>query len=302
MKLGARHKRRQALPGWIFAMAFGMAPAVWSAEIQLEGGRIDMAGRLEVPALIVGPGAVLRGSGRIEGTLAVAGIVSPGVSVADVGVLSIGGEVLFQAGSQYECYAASHTSLDRLQADGAVSGRCEVSMSRAPDAIPLHQVIIDGGATSGYALFGATPTNWTLASVPEGDLELTERTGDSDADSLPDWWEFDYFSSRTAADPYAHDDADAALNWEEWVAGTDPKDGGSVFRILSIAGQTPNDPVVTWSAVPGRTYAVYRASGDVSGPYGRIADGIAGESPAVSYTDVLPAGNLWSYYQVRIQP
>ncbi|MGD9613747.1 MAG: hypothetical protein AB7V22_12710, partial [Kiritimatiellia bacterium] len=157
-------------------------------------------------------------------------------------------------------------------------------------------------ATSDYTWFGATPTNWSLAGIPEGDLEITERTGDSDADSLPDCWEYDYFSSRTDADPYGNGDDDTALNWEEWLAGTDPKDGDSLLRILSVAAQTSTNPVVTWAAVSGRTYSIYRASGDVAGPYARIASGIAGESPAVSYTNVLPAGNLWSYYQVRIQP
>ena len=293
---------RYPLRNWAVVLVFGIVPAVPGAEIRLEGGRIEMAGRLEVDALTVGPEGVLQGGGRLNGSLDVAGIVSPGFSAAGVDGLSIGGDVRFWAGSQYECHADSHTSLDRIHADGAVSGTCAVNLSRAPDAVPLHQVIVDGGAESDYVGFSAMPTNWALADVPVGDLEITEQTGDSDADSLPDWWEYDYFSSRTDAEPYGNGDDDSALNWEEWMAGTDPKDGDSLFRILSVVAQTSTFPVVTWSAVSGRTYSIYRASGDVSGPYDLIAGGIAGAAPAVSYTNALPAGNLWLYYQVRIQP
>jgi len=45
---------------------------------------------------------------------------------------------------------------------------------------------------------------------------------DSDADGLPDWWEFAYFGSTTVAAPGADADSDGATNLQEYQAGTDP--------------------------------------------------------------------------------
>ncbi|MBN1917726.1 MAG: right-handed parallel beta-helix repeat-containing protein, partial [Verrucomicrobia bacterium] len=45
---------------------------------------------------------------------------------------------------------------------------------------------------------------------------------DSDGDGLPDWWEFEYFGSATAADPEADEEPDGLTNIEEYENGTNP--------------------------------------------------------------------------------
>lgn len=58
---------------------------------------------------------------------------------------------------------------------------------------------------------------------------------DTDGDALPDWWELPHFSGITNAAPGGDLDTDKATEYEEYVALTDPRDPGSVFRITSIA-------------------------------------------------------------------
>ncbi len=277
-------------------------PPVCATEIRLEGGRLELAGQLEVAALSVGAGSVLQGAGSIAGSGLIAGRVSPGVGATEASGLTFAGDLVFQAGSEFECQAFGHETIDRLVVGGAVQGACAVSMIQVNGAIPLHQVIIAGGADSDYGLFGASPTNWTLAAVPVGDLEVTERTGDSDADGLPDWWEYDHFFDRTGAGPDDHGDGDIFTNWQEWLAGTDPTDADSFLRILSVVGEVPTRPVITWSSVAGRTYSLYRATGSAANPYELVSDGIAGETPASSHSDEVPPGDARAFYQVRVRP
>ncbi len=58
-----------------------------------------------------------------------------------------------------------------------------------------------------------------------------EGEPDRDGDGLPDWWETLHFGDPTAADPMVDSDGDGFSNWEEFVAGTDPHDSNSYFRV-----------------------------------------------------------------------
>lgn len=79
---------------------------------------------------------------------------------------------------------------------------------------------------------------------------------DSDADGVPDWWmlaHFDHPTGEEGDQSRADDDADGDgfSTREEFIAGTDPLDGGSYFRVESI------EPLGLWlPTISGRYYQV----------------------------------------------
>jgi Tol biopolymer transport system component len=86
---------------------------------------------------------------------------------------------------------------------------------------------------------------------------------DTDGDSLDDDWEVTYFNdlSRDGSGDF---DGDGASDLEEFRAGTDPTNTGSVLRVLQLtrarAGNANNEffyaVTLLWPTTPGRTYRV----------------------------------------------
>ena len=96
-----------------------------------------------------------------------------------------------------------------------------------------------------------------------GRLNL-QKVVDADGNGLPDWWEQQYFGALTGTDPNADPDKDGATNLSEWLAGTNPLQAASAFRILSVQ-RTNQDVRITWSTVGGHNYVLQSAPGIVGG-------------------------------------
>ncbi len=270
------------------------------ADVHVEGGVLEINGQLKARCLTVSPSGILRGSGSIDADSAIEGVVSPGNGpVSDTSTLSFKTTVVFHAGSSYQCYAASHTSLDKIAAGGMVSGACQVVMTRAGAAIPLGQVILDGGGGSDYTAFSLrNSTNWLLREQAVGDLIVTETTGDSDGDTLPDYWENDYYGSRTNADVSADTDGDDHSSWEEFIAGTVPTNGNSVLAIVSNNVVASSNMVVQWTSVDGKQYALLWAT-NLLNEFAVVSSNIAATAPENVYTDVIQNVSIF-FYQVRV--
>ena len=86
---------------------------------------------------------------------------------------------------------------------------------------------------------------------------------DTDGDSLDDDWEITYFNDLSR-DGSGDADGDGASDRDEFRAGTDPTNTGSVLRVLQLtrarAGFANNEFYYTvtllWPTAPGRTYRV----------------------------------------------
>jgi len=240
-----------------------------ASDLHVNGGQLILEGRLVASQLHIESGAWLRGNGALEGDLAARGHISPGGAAVDsVGTQRVEGAVSFEPGSRFYVYAATHTSLDRLEASGTVNGECEVVVNTAVLAVPVDELIILGGASSVY-LPNFTPSDswtWRLSETGTVDLALTDLRGDSDGNGLPDHFELRWFSVRTGTDPYDDADEDGYDNLSEYAANTLPRDSNSLLRITQIQS-TNGGTEVMWETAEGRQYTLLYSTNVLDQPW-----------------------------------
>ena len=83
----------------------------------------------------------------------------------------------------------------------------------------------------------------------------------SDKGSMPLGWISSYFpaantEAKQRLKAEEDSDGDGFLNWEEYVAGTDPTDATSALRITSIIPKEGDVADITWEKIPGRVYTL----------------------------------------------
>jgi len=121
----------------------------------------------------------------------------------------------------------------------------------------------------GPSLYGNDPENWTATTATPGAGGATVE--DSDGDGMPDDWESANGLNPAVNDARLDPDLDALSNLQEYLAGTDPQDPGSVLR-LAPAEITGTTSTVRFVAVAGRTYTVQYRDSLVTGGWLKLAD------------------------------
>lgn len=168
-----------------------------------------------------------------------------------------------------------------------------------------------GDAPSGRAIMAADGRTVLFQSfagdLVEGDFNdrrdvFVLRLGgpDTDGDGLDDDWEVAYFGDLSH-DGTADTDHDGLTDSNEFQAGTDPTNSGSILRAITVTSLGSGAKTILWSATPGRTYIVqYKDSLDdkqwtpvpstpvtAAGTTGAAVDVLAGAAPQRFYRVVL---------------
>ena len=158
---------------------------------------------------------------------------------------------------------------------------------------------LNGDIYNPYDAIGVQTSAYSSVSIP---FVLYASDLDSDEDGLPDFLEdvipdgtydsaVDY-SNRNSPDT----DEDGATDGSEWVAGTNPRNGESLFEIVD--GETvPEGAFFAWASVPGREYAVQERTNLVSGVWSNVYS-VTATADITAYTNdtILSQG----YYRVRV--
>lgn len=135
--------------------------------------------------------------------------------------------------------------------------------------------------------------------VTGGRLNLL-RSVDSDGDGLPDWWELDHFGG-IGTNPNADPDGDGMSSYAEFIAGTDPNSPTSSLRTVNAVPATGGFRV-TWSSVPGHTYAVQYTQ-DLKTPWLTLQPSVPASAGATtSWLDTTATGLTRRFYRILVLP
>jgi hypothetical protein len=115
-------------------------------------------------------------------------------------------------------------------------------------------------------------------------------------------WLQAYALATDGSADFLDSDHDGMSNWQEWVAGTNPTNAGSVFKIISATRtDNPAGLLVTWPSDSSRVYFVQRAADMAQGAFSTIQSNIAGQASTTSYSDTNAVGAGPFFYRVGVR-
>ena len=114
-------------------------------------------------------------------------------------------------------------------------------------------------------------------------------------DELYAAWLQDFPTIGNSTNKTDNPDGDAFDNESEFIAGTDPTDPNSVFKVTQF---DPSGFIVHWNSVSGRVYSVDWAAGLTAG-FSNIADNLI--YPRSSYTDEVERVESANFYRVNVR-
>jgi hypothetical protein len=117
-------------------------------------------------------------------------------------------------------------------------------------------------------------------------------------------WRAHYFAS--ADDPAGADLADAdhdgALNWQEFIAGTDPTSRDSKLEFLpaeSVIKGGQKQLVLRWQTVPGKVYEIFQST-DLNGSTWNPRQTFQGDGTEAEFIETQTNGGA-GFYRLRVQ-
>ncbi|MDZ8118369.1 S8 family serine peptidase [Pontiella agarivorans] len=168
----------------------------------------------------------------------------------------------------------------------------------------VEQVLIDSSIPGNYTVEVSFKGSELAGDSQRYSMLVSGISSDSDTDSIPDFWEMQYFGSTTGALASLDSDGDGADNLTEYISGFDPTDPASVFAITTQeAGPDGGAPfVITWNAVEGRVYNVKLSNNLLYDPFAGN-ESLSGDLPypADSFTDLVERVTSPVFYQVDVR-
>jgi autotransporter-associated beta strand protein len=266
----------------------------------VNGGTLLVNGSI-TGTVTVASGATLGGAGLIRGPVTVqsGGILTPGDGV---GTLTISNLTL-TAGAvlQYQLGAASDLTV--VSSNLTVAGTLHVADAGGFGAGTYTLFTYGRTLTYNGLSIGAAPAgfNYTVDTGTVGQVRLIVSP------ALTAWesWQMQYFGSTNcpACGGDADFDGDGMNNANEFLAGTNPTNSASAFRITSLE-VLGNDLVVTWEGGAGSTGVVQAASGEYSTNFTDVSGNMV--VPVSGTTNFLDGGAATNaagrFYRVRLVP
>jgi Tol biopolymer transport system component len=155
------------------------------------------------------------------------------------------------------------------------------------NAVSSHPILGADGRTVVFQSFASDLVSADYNSTR--DVFVLQLAGvDSDHDGMDDDWEMTYFSTL-ARNGLGDVDHDGQSDLDEFRAGTDPTDSGSIFRVLTLRRLSGSGVTLLWSAVPGRTYTIQFKNSVDAPAWSNLAENVRAASTTGSFLDNTPA-------------
>jgi hypothetical protein len=141
----------------------------------------------------------------------------------------------------------------------------------------------------------------TIISMPPTPSAMNQaQFTDSDSDGIPDDWEIAYgFDPNNGADALFDPDGDGRNNRAEYLAGTDPRSGGSIFAARVVPGPVAGQWAVRFTATAGKTYSVLFKNALSDPTWTKLSDVPAqGTTAEIGVVDPNVGGASRRFYQV----
>lgn len=188
---------------------------------------------------------------------------------------------------------------------------CYYLEARISSSGPNAQIEVRRDSPTGPLLGTLTDYQWTLdgaplASGPNPEISLGIGTHvisllltypDTDEDGLPDQWKMQNFKTL-AMSASGDEDGDGKSNLEEFIAGTDPNDPNSRFKVTSVTPDGGGGTTIRWDSVNGRIYTVYKSTDLTTNSWIAATSPQPGTGAEMIYT--APAGGLRKFYRVGV--
>lgn len=138
-------------------------------------------------------------------------------------------------------------------------------------------------------------------AIASGFFEVQGTNTDSNFDGLEDTFQRTYFPlfTSTNAAPGYDADGDTVDNFAEFIAGTNPTNSTSVFRLLSV-GRTNNNATLRWIGGNGKRYQVSYQT-NASSTWVNLGNPVSVSGTNGTFTDV-NATNATRIYRVQALP
>jgi YD repeat-containing protein len=122
---------------------------------------------------------------------------------------------------------------------------------------------------------------------------------DADGDGMDDAWEMLHFGSHDR-DGAADFDQDGMSDLAEFLAGTDPKDSGSLLRITELSSTGGIRFRIEWPAVPGRIYRVQYNETLNPADWKNLAGDVTATGPTAAKTDDTVIEPAKRFYRLQV--
>ena len=171
--------------------------------------------------------------------------------------------------------------------------------------------ILSGMTGKGTGTVWYSVAHNTNAAARTGFLRIAGKTvtviqdgapPDTNGDGLPDSWQMLYFNSANAtnAPPGADPDGDGASNLEEYLAATDPTDGGSVMRITEFTTSTLTQTYsLAFPALLRHYYQIQRTADLVNGRWKGFTNSFYGTGTSVPMTGTIGTNASIEFFRIR---